>query len=69
METQDWPFPDFFINHQCHDFDSLVQWQEENALPLMMGRNFTRPADAKQIPAPDAFYEMFGVNKNVTLHP
>jgi hypothetical protein len=69
METQDWPFPDFFITHECHDFNALVQWEEEHALPLMMGRNFTRSAGAKQIHTPDALYKMFGSDQNVTLHP
>jgi hypothetical protein len=68
METQKWPFPDFFVNHQCRDFDTIVRWQEENALPLMMGRNLTRPPDAKEIPAPDAYYELFGKEKNVSIH-
>lgn len=68
METQDWPFPDFFVNRQCRDFDAIVKWQDENALPLMMGRNLTRPEGAKQIPAPEALYEMFGRESNISIH-
>ncbi|KUJ08740.1 uncharacterized protein LY89DRAFT_711424 [Mollisia scopiformis] len=48
-------------------FDAIVEWQEEHALPLMMGRNITRPVEAKQIPAPDAYYEMFP-EENVSIH-
>ncbi|KAH7389133.1 hypothetical protein BKA64DRAFT_130575 [Cadophora sp. MPI-SDFR-AT-0126] len=68
METQDWPFPDFFVNRQCRDFDAIVKWQDENALPLMMGRNLTLPEGAKQIPAPEPFCEMFGRESNVSIH-
>lgn len=67
METQDWPWPDFFVNRQCRNFESIVNWQDDHSLPLMMGRNLTRPEGAKEIPAPAAFYEMFG-DENVTLH-
>lgn len=67
METQEWPFPDFYVNHQCRDFEAIVEWQEEHALPLMMGRNITRPEGAKQIPAPEAYYEMFP-EQNVSIH-
>ncbi|KAH7319006.1 hypothetical protein BKA65DRAFT_569170 [Rhexocercosporidium sp. MPI-PUGE-AT-0058] len=52
METQDWQFPDFYVNRQCRDF----------------GRNLTRPEGAKQIPASEAFYEMFGKGSNVSIH-
>jgi hypothetical protein len=70
METQDWPFPDFFINHLCRDFETIAQWQEDNALPLMMGRNITKPTNGnyKETPAPDAYYEMFGREGNVSIH-
>jgi hypothetical protein len=68
METQKWPFPDFFVNHQCRDFDAIVRWQEENALPLMMGRNITRPPGAREIPAPDGIYELLGNETDVAIH-
>jgi hypothetical protein len=68
MKAQPLPFTDFFVNHQCRDFDAIVQWQEENALPLMMGRNITRPPNAKEILAPDAYYEMFGNDTEVSIH-
>ncbi|KAK0124096.1 hypothetical protein ONS95_009080 [Cadophora gregata] len=68
METQEWPYPDFFVNRQCRDFDAIVKWQDEHSLPLMMGRNLTRPEGAKEIPAPAAFYEMFGKESNVSIH-
>jgi hypothetical protein len=32
MEIQSNPFPDFSINHQCKDFNTLVQRRKENSV-------------------------------------
>lgn len=61
------PFPGFFVNHQCRDFDAIVRWQEENTLPLEKGMNFTKFNDAVEIPISDLYYEIFGVDK-VQIH-
>jgi hypothetical protein len=49
LEGELWPWPNFYVNHQCRDFDAIVKWQDENALPLMMGRNLTRPPGVVEI--------------------
>lgn len=69
METEEWPFPDFFVNRQCRDFDTIARWQEENALPLMMGRNISRPESGyKEIPLPKEYWVVFPDGINDELH-
>ncbi|MCJ1305941.1 hypothetical protein MMC08_008758 [Hypocenomyce scalaris] len=34
IDTQNLPFPDFSINHQCRDFEAVLKWQEEHSVPL-----------------------------------
>jgi hypothetical protein len=67
METQDLPFPDFFVNHHCRDFHAIVKWQDDHALPLEKGRNLTKPADVVEIPVPDPYWGIFGVER-VQVH-
>src|SRR3954471_9057260 len=41
MDTQHHPFPDFSINHQCRDFDSLIQWRKDNSVVCNLFLNQT----------------------------
>ncbi|KAK3321836.1 hypothetical protein B0H66DRAFT_552763 [Apodospora peruviana] len=47
MDAQLQPFPDFNIDHRCRDFDAILAWQEEHAVPLEEFAKIRRPADAK----------------------
>lgn len=60
METQSHPFPDFSINHQCRDFDTLVKWRKENSVDIDMWVEMKKPQGVKEVPAPDQYYELFG---------
>lgn len=60
METQELPFPDFSINHQCRDFDTLLQWRRENSVDMEKLNGMVKPLGAKEIPAPKGYYELFG---------
>jgi hypothetical protein len=66
QETQLEPFPDFTINHQCRDFDTLLQWRKDNSLDMDMWYNMTKPESVKEVPAPKEYYELFGTEGNVT---
>ena len=38
----DEPYPDFSINRQCRDFESVLQWQEENSIPMSQFRDVVK---------------------------
>jgi hypothetical protein len=40
------PFADFNIDHQCRDFDAILQWQEENSVDQHRFVDLRRPQDA-----------------------
>lgn len=52
VETQYFPFQDFNVNHQCRDFDALLDWTIENIVEEEMWVNQRRPKGIKQVPAP-----------------
>lgn len=62
MEGQQLPFPDFYMNRQCRDFETIVQWQKTNGIGPDRARNFTRPVGEEivEIPAPKEFHETEG---------
>jgi hypothetical protein len=39
VDVGDEPYPDFSIDRQCRDFDSILQWQEENSIPMSQFRD------------------------------
>jgi hypothetical protein len=39
VDVGDEPFPDFSINRQCRDFETVLQWQEENSIPMSQYRD------------------------------
>ncbi|KAH8900839.1 hypothetical protein GQ53DRAFT_863583 [Thozetella sp. PMI_491] len=46
-DAQIHPFADFNINHKCRDFDAILAWQEENAIPLDSWSDARPPDDYK----------------------
>lgn len=52
QEDQDWPFPDFGISKQCRDFESLLEWKEENEHKDMKEKylGYAKPPHAVQLP-------------------
>ncbi|KAJ5037226.1 uncharacterized protein L3040_007403 [Drepanopeziza brunnea f. sp. 'multigermtubi'] len=58
METQSFPFPDFNINHQCRDFDALVEWKEENGVDLERWAAMKRPDGVRQVKPSEGIKEM-----------
>ncbi|KAG4438818.1 hypothetical protein IFR05_005709 [Cadophora sp. M221] len=60
METQDNPFPDFSINHQCRDFNALVDWRERNAVDMKKWDEMRKPVGVKEVPLPEGYWETFG---------
>lgn len=64
MESQTLPFPDFFVNHQCRDFDQIVKWNLEHTVPVKQTRNFTRPKSGyKEVPISKEFYRIYGFDE------
>lgn len=52
QEDQTWPFPDFGISKQCRDFESLLEWKEDNDV-IGMERKYLayrKPPNATQLP-------------------
>lgn len=47
MDAQVHAFPDFNIDHKCRDFDAILAWQEENAVPLEEASKVRPPDDYK----------------------
>lgn len=42
VDIGDEPYPDFSINRQCRDFESVLAWQEERSIPMSQYRNVIR---------------------------
>ncbi|KAL1311487.1 hypothetical protein AAFC00_001612 [Neodothiora populina] len=34
LDAQQNAFPDFSINHKCRDFEAILQWHDDNSIPL-----------------------------------
>jgi hypothetical protein len=60
METQHHPFPDFSVNHQCRDFQTLVDFRNEKSVDWDKWLEMKKPKDVQEIPAPRQYYEYFG---------
>lgn len=60
METQKQPFPDFSINHQCPDFETLLEWRKDNSVNMGKFNDLVKPKGVKEIPAPKEYYKLFG---------
>ena len=43
IEETEYPFPDFSVNKQCRDFETLLQWQEERAVDTEKIRQMKKP--------------------------
>ncbi len=44
MEGHQYPFPDFSINHQCRDFEAILQWRLEHEVNGSMYEAIRPPA-------------------------
>jgi len=53
METQQHAYPDFTIQRQCVAHELILDWQSKQSIPGIPEKwpNFTRPVDAKLVPA------------------
>jgi hypothetical protein len=51
VEKQFYPFQDFNVNHQCRDFDRLLDWAIENSVDEDMWMNQKRPEKLNVVPA------------------
>ncbi|OKL62642.1 hypothetical protein UA08_01389 [Talaromyces atroroseus] len=47
IDAQTHPYADFNINHTCRDFDAILAWQDEHAVPMEKISEVTRPDDYK----------------------
>jgi hypothetical protein len=57
MEIRPIPWVDFSVNHQCRDWDTILQWSYSAALDQEKFDNMPKPKDAYIWPAPWARYE------------
>ena len=42
VDVGDEPYPDFSINRQCRNFDTILEWQEKNSIPMSHFRDVIR---------------------------
>lgn len=42
VDVGDEPYPDFSINRQCRDFESVLAWQQKNSIPMSKFRDVIR---------------------------
>ncbi|KAI5463888.1 hypothetical protein BGZ63DRAFT_506579 [Mariannaea sp. PMI_226] len=47
IDAQIHAFPDFNIDHKCRDFDAILAWQEEHAVPVEKFAEVRAPEDYK----------------------
>ncbi|KAK8004826.1 hypothetical protein PG990_010863 [Apiospora arundinis] len=74
--TQDLPFADFNLRKKCTDVETLVQWQEDHALPVETSRNFSCPVvdggdgegAFREVPTSDEYFRIYGIDRKVDLH-
>jgi hypothetical protein len=50
--SNNYPFPDFNVNHQFRDFDALVDWAVESTVDQTLWKKQDRPKGVKEVPAP-----------------
>lgn len=60
MKTQDNPFPDFSVNHQCRDFDVLVEWRKTESVDVEKWNRMKKPIGVKEVEVEDGYWELFG---------
>jgi hypothetical protein len=73
-DTSQEPSPNFSDNHQCRDFDAILEWQEANSVELTYYRSIIeRPANVKVIIMPPEYKKLIGFvdpkDKQATLEP
>ncbi|KAI1277741.1 hypothetical protein F5Y07DRAFT_398294 [Xylaria sp. FL0933] len=68
IEEVDYPFPDFSINKQCRDFETLLDWQAERAVDMDQWMNMTKPRDVTIIPGEKEWFQLFGEGETSTVH-
>jgi Mycotoxin biosynthesis protein UstYa len=61
-----YPFADFNINHQCRDFDAILEWQEENSVDMAQFLAMRRPAETFEHKMSHSFKEVNGYYRH---HP
>jgi len=47
LEAQSNPFLDFGTNHQCRDFNMLVQWRKDNSVDIEKWIAMEKPDDVR----------------------
>ncbi|KAI1130496.1 hypothetical protein F5Y10DRAFT_263188 [Nemania abortiva] len=68
IEEADYPFPDFSINKQCRDFETLLDWQAERAVDMDRWMNMTKPSGVAAIPGEKEWFQLFASNETSTAH-
>ncbi|PYH99569.1 hypothetical protein BO71DRAFT_394050 [Aspergillus ellipticus CBS 707.79] len=61
VDVNEEPYPDFSINRQCRDFESVLNWQIENSVPMRDYRDIIhRPEGVKTRIMSDEYKQMIG---------
>lgn len=62
METQPHPMPDFAIDHQCRDLETISRWQEKVGVDFEGLMTVEMPENAHVVPVESHYWDLFGVN-------
>ena len=61
VETQKGGFPDFYVAHQCRDYEATMEWAQEQKRALRLDERLDEllepPADAVVLPMEPEYYE------------
>ncbi|GAW20493.1 hypothetical protein ANO14919_099990 [Xylariales sp. No.14919] len=68
IQEVDYPFPDFSINKQCRDFETLLDWQAERAVDMDQWMNMTKPSGVTIIPGEKEWFQLFEGGEASTAH-
>ena len=65
VKTQRYPYPDFGIKHQCRDHGAVVEWLKEKGTHVERDvlLSIKKPAGIVELPIPDDYWDVFGVER------
>ena len=55
------------MNLQCRDFDTILQWREENSIDIEKWRNMVKPEGVREVEVEAGYWELFGEGDGVSI--
>lgn len=60
MESQKTPYPDFYVNKKCRDFEALKKWRDENGLDINRTSLIRKPEGAHELEMDEMYWKLYG---------